>query len=598
MIKLSDYVMQYLSEIGIKNVFMLSGGGCMHLVESLGSNPNLHYVCNLHEQAAAIGAEAYSQYTNNIGAALVTTGPGGTNAITGVTSAWIDSIPIIIISGQVKTMDLIKNEGARQKGYQEIDIVSLVKPITKYAITVMKPETIKYHLQKAFYLAKHGRPGPVWIDIPLDVQGAMLNESTLKGFVPPQEKKIKIISKKMKKVISLINQAERPVILAGNGIRLANAKDKFLELIKILNVPVLTTWKAIDFLPEDHPLYFGRPGIIGQRAANFVQQNSDLIITIGARLDYGQVAFNYENFARAAKKVVVDIDASEIHKVDTKIDVKITVDAKVFIEHLLGQSKKIHKHDTSKWINYCKNLKKKYPLVHSEYKSKSKFVNTYVLVDTLSSLSTKDDIIVPGSSGSCSEVTLQVFRVKEGQRIFNSPGLGSMGFGLPSSIGACIASDKKRTICLIGDGGLQHNIQELELLKRYNLPIKLFILNNNGYGSVRTMQTSHFKGHLVACDPSSGLTLPDTIKVAQSYGLKAERLESHLEIEKKIKDILDYNGPVVCDVIIDPEIYIAPRVATVVKPDGKIISKPMEDLWPYLDKEEFKANMIIKPLEE
>jgi len=598
MIKLSDFVMKYIAGLGVKDVFMLPGGGCMHLVDSLGRNKNLKIVVNLHEQACAIGADAYSQYTNNIGVALVTTGPGGTNAITGVAASWIDSIPVLIISGQVKKADLMLGKGVRQIGPQEVGIVSLVKPITKYAVTVMEPERIRYHLDKAVYLAKAGRPGPVWIDIPLDVQGALIDEDKLRGFNRPEgivnEKEL---NRKIEKLVELINKSRRPIILAGNGVRLAGGVETFKEIISKLKIPVLTTWKAADILPEENELYIGRPGSVGQRGANFAQQNSDLIICIGARLDVSQVAFSYGNFARKAKKIIVDIDRNEIRKITAKIDMAFTVDAGGFLRALLGKVDRINI-DTSEWLGRCRGWKKKYPVVLPEYRNEVKYVNTYVLIEELSKLLTNNDVLVPGSSGSCSEITLQAFKVKQGQRVINSPGLGSMGFGLPASIGACIASGKKRTICLIGDGGLQHNIQELELLKRYQLPVKLFVLNNNAYASIRATQNRYFKGNLVACDPSSGLTLPDTIKVASAYGIEIFKLDSHRGIEDKLNTILSCDGPVVCEVKVDPDLLTQPKVSSQAESGGAMVSKPMEDLWPFLDRKEFKANMIVKPGEE
>ncbi len=592
MIKLSDFVIKYIAGLGVKNVFMLPGGGCMHLVDSLGRNKDLNIVVNLHEQACAIAADAYGQYTNNIGVVLVTTGPGGTNTITGVAASWIDSIPVLIISGQVKRADLLTGKGVRQIGPQEVDIVSLVKPITKYAVIVTDPNQIRFHLDKAVYLAKDGRPGPVWIDIPLDVQGAIIDENKIMVFNKPKKIiKKKELNNKINDLINLINKSKRPVILAGNGIRLAKGVERFREIIAKIKIPTLTTWKAADILAEDNDLYIGRPGSIGQRGANFAQQNADLIICIGARLDVSQVAYNYSNFSKGAKKVIVDVDKNEIKKIPTKVDIAFNIDAGEFLDALFEKIDEINL-NSLEWLKKCQGWKEKYPVVLSTYKEEKKYVNTYVLVEALSKLLTSNDVIVPGSSGSCSEITLQAFKVKQGQRILNSPGLGSMGFGLPASIGACIASGRKRTICLIGDGGLQHNIQELELLKRYQLPVKLFVLNNNAYASIRATQNRYFSGNLVACDSSSGLTLPDTIKIAEAYGLKTFKLENHDNFEWKINAILNFQGPVICEVIVDPDLATQPKILSEVKPDGKMVSRPMEDLWPFLDRKEFRANMI------
>jgi acetolactate synthase-1/2/3 large subunit len=594
MIKLSDYVFKFIAGLGLKHVFLLPGGGCMHLVDSLGKCRRLKYIACLHEQAAAIAADAYGQYTNNIGIALVTTGPGSTNAITGVCGAWIDSTPMLIISGQVKRADMIGKTGVRQLGVQEVNIIPMVKPITKYAVTILEPLSIRYHLEKAIYLAKAGRPGPVWLDIPLDVQAAKIAENKLKGFSPP---KISLLKNKklnfhIDKAIQLLNASARPVLLAGNGIRLARALDDFKELVKVLKIPVLTTWKAIDFLPENHKFYFGRPGSLGERGANFIQQNSDFIITIGARIDLAQVGFNYKNFARAAKKVIVDTDFTEIKKLKTHIDIPVCLDAKLFIEEFLKEKDKLIAQDRSGWFKRCKEWKNKYPVILPQYWQQKKYVNTYVLIDILSHLMRETDILVPGSSGSCSEITMQAFKVKKGQRIFNTPGLGAMGFGLAASIGACLASGRKRTISIMGDGGLQLNIQELETLARLKLPLKIFILNNNGYASIRNTQKNYFKGHLVACDPSSGLTLPDTCKIASAYGLKNKRLLNHNGIKENIKEILETEGPFICEVMVDPQLVIAPRLSSQVQPDGSIVSKPLEDLWPFLGREEFRENML------
>ncbi|MFH0855129.1 MAG: thiamine pyrophosphate-binding protein [Candidatus Omnitrophota bacterium] len=596
MVKLSDYVMQYIADLGVKNVFMLPGGGCMHLVDSLGQNKKLKFIVNLHEQACAIAADAYSQYTGNLGVALVTTGPGGTNAITGVCASWIESSPVLIISGQVKRADLMAGKGVRQIGPQEIDIVTLVKPVTKYAVTVMDPKDIRYHLDKAVYLAKEARMGPVWLDIPLDVQGAIIDEGKLRKFIKPKPvNREKGLDNKINRLIKLINQSHRPVILAGNGIRLAGGISQFRKLIKLAKIPVLTTWRFLDVLGQDHRLYAGRPGSIGQRGANFAQQNADLIICIGARLDVAQAAYNYDNFARKAKKIIVDIDEHEIGKIPVKIDMKFNMDAAMFLTAFLAKASRIRL-DTGKWLNRCRAWNKKYPVTLAEFKPEKKYVNTYVLVDALSDALAKDDVIVPGSSGSCSEITMQAFKVKQGQRIFNSPGLGSMGFGLPASIGACFASGKKRTICLVGDGGLQHNIQELELLKRHQLPVKVFVLNNNAYASIRATHQKFFNGRLTGCDPSSGLTLPDTVKIAGAYGIKTFRLKNQDGIGSKIKEVLDYDGPAVCEVMVNPDLLTQPKVSSEAKPDGRMVSKPMEDLWPFLERKEFRANMIIRPL--
>ncbi len=597
MIKLSDYVIQFIEGLGVDHLFLLPGGGCMHLLDSVGKSKKINYVCNLHEQASAIAADAYSQYTNNIGVALVTTGPGGTNAITGVAASWLDSIPVMIFSGQVKTADLARSRGVRQMGFQEIDIVSLVKPITKYAYMVTEPETIKYHLEKALHMAKSGRPGPVWIDVPLDIQAAVINERALKGFdIPTFDVSGSDLKEKVEYTISLLNQAKRPIILVGNGVRLSGAINEFLELTKILNIPVLTTWKSMDFMSEDNELFVGRPGAVGQRGANFSQQNADFIMMLGARLDYGQTGYNHENFARAAKKVMVDIDENEINKMKTAIDVRVPYDVKLFLNQILRNKEKIKKTDSLEWLRRCKGWQREYPVILPEY-FQEEYANNYALVDTLSELMTEKDILVPGSSGASSEVTMQAFRVKEGQRIFNSEGLGPMGFGISAAIGACLAS-KRRTICVDGDGGFYMNVQELETVTRLNLPIKFFVLNNQGYASIRTTQSNYFNGRFVASDFSSGLSLPDTEKIANAFGIKYFKVSDNNQLKSVVSDILECEGPGICEVLLSFNHVTSPKLSSYQKPDGTMVSRPLEDLAPFLSRDELKRNMLIPVLEE
>ncbi|MBT4512990.1 MAG: thiamine pyrophosphate-binding protein [Chloroflexi bacterium] len=599
--KLSDYIFQRLAKEGVRHVFLLPGGGAMHLVDSLGKCKEIEFVCNLHEQACAIAADAYSQYTGNLGVALVTTGPGGTNTVTGVAGAWLDSTPCLFISGQVKRTDLIGDRGVRQMGFQELNIVHIVESITKYAVTVVDPNSIRYHLEKALFFARNGRPGPVWLDIPLDVQAAHINEDELEGFDPKEittSLKNSVLKQQISELIQLLNQAERPVILVGNGVRLAKAIGDFYQLIETLQIPVLTTWRATDFLGEDHPLYIGRPGAIGQRGANFAQQNSDLILILGARLDLGQTGYSHSNFARTAKKIMVDVDNAEIEKMEFKIDIPICVDAKGFIREFLQQKNTTVVKDRSSWLSRCREWKSSYPVVLPNYWDESMGVSLYVLVDVLSDEMSADDLLVPGSSGACSEVTMQAFRVKPGMRVLNNPGLGAMGYGLPASIGACLGSGRKRTICVVGDGGFQLNIQELETIKRLNLPIKVFVLNNEGYASIRATQQSHFEGRFVASSVSSGLTLPDSLKIASAYGLASAQILNHSHITEHVRQVLEQDGPVVCDVMISPNQSTSPRLSSMQGANGTMVSKPLEDLWPFLDRKEFLANMIIPPLDE
>jgi acetolactate synthase-1/2/3 large subunit len=598
-IKLSDYVFQFIAEQGIRHVFMLPGGGAMHLVDSLGLCKNLECVCNLHEQASAIAAEAYARVTNNLGVALVTTGPGGTNAITGVAGAWLESTPCLFISGQVKRADMKGDLGVRQIGPQELDIVTIVQSITKYAVTVTDPLTIRYHLEKALYLAQDERKGPVWIDIPLDVQAAQINPDSLKGFQknsnPQQSNELHLA---VEQAIALLNSSKRPVLLLGNGVRSAGAEKVVLDLVELLNIPVLTTWMGTDLLWEEHPFFFGKPGTIASRGANFIVQNSDCFISIGARLDAAVIGFDRSKFARQAKKIIIDIDRNEIDKLNISIELSLKTDAKDFIEECLKQKKSVKLHSRSTWINYCNVLKQKYPIVLPEYWSQQKYVNTYILSSVLADELNESDLIIPGSSGAGIDAFWLAFRVKKGQRLFSTGGLGAMGFGLPAAIGSCLASGGKRTISVDGDGGFQLNIQELETVARLNLPIKFFIINNKGFASIRSMQRNHFKGHLVACDESSGLSLPDVKKQAKAYGIKTFQLKNQKDLNVNVRAILNYSGPVICEVLTDPDQSISPRTSSTVRIDGTIVSKPLEDLWPFLTRHEFLLNMLIPLVEE
>ncbi|GBU20503.1 acetolactate synthase-like protein [Fibrobacteres bacterium R8-0-B4] len=594
MISVSDYIFSFLrARYDGQHVFMLSGGGCMYLCNSLGKS-KLDYTCCLHEQAAAIAALAYAQYTNDIGVALVTSGPGATNAITGAAAAWTESVPLLVLSGQVKTEDSAKISGVRVKGVQEAPIIDMVKPITKYAAVIDNPSEIKYHLEKAVFLAKEGRPGPVWLDIPLDIQSAQVDESTLKSFPEPVNNKVDL-KDKAEEIVRLINSAERPVILAGYGIRISNSTADFLKLIEKLNIPILTTWKAIDIIPDDHPLFFGRPGIAGQRAANFVQQNADLLIALGARLDFPQTGFNQSLFAREAKKVIVDIDPSELKKFNSlKVDYPICADAGDLIRELIkAGAPAIGKTD---WLNQCKQWRDAYTTVLPEHRQKKDYASLYVLVEAISNALTKDDLIVPGSSGMGSDVSYQVTRIKEGQRMLNSPGLGSMGFGVPSALGACIASNGKRTVCVNGDGGFQMNIQELETIKSHNLPIKFFVLNNQGYGSIRNTQRNYFGGFYVGSSRESGVSLPDVKALGAAYGYKVFSISNNAEIDSVVRNVLNAEGPVLCEVLIDPNDTLCFRASSRILPDGSAVSTPVEDLYPFLPRKEFYKNMYIKPI--
>ena len=590
--KLADYVMSFLAEKGVKTVFMLPGGGCMHLVDSLGRNKDLDYVCCLHEQAAAIAAESYAQHTNNIGVALVTTGPGGTNTITGVSAAWIDSTPVIFISGQVKRSDLMGCSGVRQMGPQEVNIVPIVQSITKYATTVTEPQKIKAILEEAYYLATTGRKGPVWIDIPLDVQATEIDVDTLVEFVVPKEDNI-LDEELINKTKVSLEKAKRPLILAGNGIKLAGASEVLEKLVKQLNIPFLLTWKSIDMVDYDNDNYFGCPGGMGHRYANFILQNCDCLLILGSRLDCSLTAFNHENFAPRARKIMVDIDETEINKMKMPLEVKFVADVKAVLLELTKQEYNIASAEREDWLKYCQTMKNKYPVVLPEYYQEQEYINTYLFVEELCKQLDENDVIVPESSGGAGEITYQALKVKKGQKIKNAAGLGSMGFGLPYALGACIANDKKRTILINGDGAFQLNIQELATIVQQNLPIKIFIWNNSGYASIMGTQRNFFEGNYVASNNDSKLYLPDIVAVAKAYGLKTFKLDAISEIEETIKNVLNTEGTVLCEVKVSPTQITSPRVQAMKLSNGNMISKPLEDMWPYLPEDEVKGNMII-----
>ncbi len=566
---------------------MLPGGGAMHLNDSLGRCEKLNYTCFIHEQALAIAAEAWGQHTNVPGAALVTSGPGSTNTVTAVAAAYIDSTPVFFVSGQAKRADLKTGTGCRQVGSQEVDIVSIVSPITKYAVTVLDPDMIRYHLEKAWHEAVTGRMGPVWIDIPLDVQGAAVEESGLKGFTPSSVEPQTL--PQMDDVVRALTQSRRPLILAGNGVKSSGAGELLLEFARRNQIPMVLTWKLIDLLGYEDPLNFGCPGIMGTRFANFIVQNCDLLLIVGSRLDPSITAFNSADFGRHARKIMVDIDPCEIRRTGG-IEIGIESDAKAFLERLQAVNCPEH----GEWLAYCRKVKARYPVVVPEYREHPDAkVNLYVFTDELFKQLRPDDVIVPESSGAAGEVTYQAMRIKPGQKVRNAAGLGSMGFGLPYSIGACLANNRRRTVLINGDGAFQMNIQELETVARLKLPVKMFIWDNNGYGSIMNTQRNMFDGFYVGSEPGSGLTLPDVTRQAAAYGIRGEVISCNAELEAGIARALDGNDPVICRVMVTPDHLTMPKVQAMKLPDGGMVSKPLEDMWPYLPADEIAENMIF-----
>jgi len=594
MIKVSDYIFRFLAAKDIKYLFMLCGGGAMHLNDSVGRNSKISYVCTLHEQAAAIAAEAYSRITGNLGVAVVTSGPGGTNTITGVAGAWVDSIPVLIISGQVKTETTVINKPKlRQLGDQEINIVDIVEPVTKYAVMITDKDKIKYHLQKAVYLATHGRPGPVWIDVPLDIQAAYVDESSLEEY--DYSDGIVGLDSKIDVVTNLLSGSERPVIIVGNGVRLAKAVEEFRILVERLKIPIIATFAGYDIIPSTNQYYFGRYGTVGQRAANFVVQNSDLLLAIGSRLNIRAISYNYKVFAREATKIVVDIDSAELEKPTLKVDVPIRQDAKSFIADLLNNGDNNAIGSKDQWLKKCMEYKAKYPNITPERKRVKEFVDSYYFFKKLSALSRDGTIFAFGNGAACVS-SYQSFDVKPNQRVLINSGYASMGYGLPMAIGACFANDEKEVVCVTGDGSIQLNIQELETIVFHKLPIKIFVLNNQGYISIRNTQKAFFNGHFVGSNKESGLSLPDIVNIAKAYGIETLTIRNHEELETQLDKVLSYPKAILCEVKLDPEEKTYPKLSSQMKEDGKMVSKPLEDLYPFLDRDEFRENMIIRPL--
>ena len=605
--KLSDYVVRFIAEQGVKHVFLVTGGGAMHLNQSLGAEAGIEPICNSHEQASAMCAEAYAKVTNHLGVCMVTTGPGGTNAVTGVTGAWLDSTPTLFVSGQVKRPDRMFDKqgqplGMRQLGVQEVDIVSIVKPITKYAVTVLDPAEIRYHMEKAVYLALNGRPGPVWVDLPLDVQASPIEDpSSLRGF-DPTELQGESASSDLKQQVSLLieklNLASRPLLFAGNGIRLARATAEFEQLRHLLRVPSVATWCAADLVPSDEPTFVGRPGSVAARGANFALQNCDLLLTIGVRLDFAITGYAPHNLAREAHKAAVDIDRAELAKLQPYLQQPICADAKAFLEELLRQKDSIRLGNHSAWDARCAGWKTRYPVVTDEHRNPESKVSIFHLAEVIGTESTPDDLLVSGSSGSGIEIFLLACPTRNGQRIYHTAGLGAMGYGLPMALAVSIGGGRKRTILVDGDGGFQFNIQELETAARLKLPVKFFVLNNNGYASIRASQTGYFGKPNIGCDSSTGLTVPDLGKVAAAYNIPSIVIENQKHLRDDVKQALATEGPVLIDVHVIPDEVRAPRLQSYQKPDGSFVSKPLEDMFPFLSREEFLANMIVKPLPE
>lgn len=605
LVKVSDYICSRIKELTCSNhVFLLSGGGMMHLLDSLGRS-ELSIFPMHHEQAAAIAAYAYGRSLNSIGVCFATSGPGATNTLTGVAGAYTDSVPMLFISGQVSTLFSQRPYGLRQRGFQEFNIVDVVTPTTKYARFVERAEDIRYELEKACFLARAGRPGPVWLDIPLDVQAARIDPTTLRGFDPLSEGLASLNpapdAALVSSIIEKIRTAKRPLVVLGHGVWLAGAKDKALHLLDLLRIPVQTTWNAIDLVPEVHPRYFGRANAYGPRYANFIIQNADYLLTIGARLGVQHTGYNVEAFAREAFVDMVDLDEDEAKKPFLKIDRFSRCDANALIEALTAAVEADSTHHISAptdWLEYCGRIKRTYPVAPGfEEVGGENFVDPYYFIDVLSELLPDDALVPLGSSGTSFTVSGQAFKPKAGQRVFHAKGMAAMGFGIPSAIGASIALGNKMAVTLVGDGGFQLNIQELQTIVHHQMPIKIFVINNNGYHAIRVTQENYFENRYVASTVETGVSLPSLKKIADAYGLRHRIIKNNTAVRVEIAATLADQKPEIIEILVDPGKHLMPKLGSFIKPDGTMASRPLEDLMPLLDRAEFRANMYTKPLE-
>jgi acetolactate synthase-1/2/3 large subunit len=588
--RVADYIADFIATLGVGHVFLLPGGGAMHLNDAVGKHPRLEVVACHHEQAAAIAAEAYGRIRENIGVAMVTTGPGATNAVTAVAGAWIESVPLLVLSGQVKRADLLRGAPLRQKGVQEVDIVSIVRPITKYAVTIERPEDIRRELERATYLARSGRAGPVWIDVPLDVQGTPIDPTTLEGWQPDSGDVPVIDAAQIAHICALLEQAERPLILAGHGVRLSGAAVEFREWAQALGVPVVTTWNALDLLPYEHPLYVGRPGVVALRAPNFAVQNADLLIAIGSRLDNILTAYAPRDFARHARKVVVDVDAHEIEKLDMPIDVAVTSDAGDFIRAMSATGVRSERPE---WLARCADWKARFGVNEERTFPTEGTISHFHFADALSNAIPANTLVSTGSSGLAVEVFYTVFRNRPGQRVFLTSGLGAMGYGLPAAIGACLANGRQPMVAVESDGSLQLNLQELATLRGLNLPICLVVMNNGGYASIRNTQRNYFEGRYVGTGPEAGLWMPNLQDLARTYELPYLRIGDAGELAPRLAEAMVQPRPLIVEVLLQRDEALAPKVAAIPQANGSMTSMPLEDMSPLLPLEQLQAEMLV-----
>jgi len=594
----ADYLMRRLADAGAEHVFLLPGGGAMHLDDALVCEPRLQPVPCHHEQACGIAAEAWGRVRESFGVCVVTTGPGATNVLTPVAGAWIESLPLFVVSGQVKRADRLAGRPLRQGGVQEVDIVPMVKSITRYAVTIDDARDIRYHVERALHEMRNGRPGPVWLDVPLDVQAAPIDPATLHGFTPPaggEGDAGDALAAKAAAIAALIDAAERPLLLAGHGVRIAGAAKAFATLATTLDIPVATTWNALDLLPWEHPLNAGRPGVVALRGANFAVQNCDLLIAVGCRLDNIVTAFNPRGFARAARKVVVDIDANEIARLDMDIATAVVADAAAFLAALATATAHRPAGATARhagWRARCADWKARYPVNDGRPFPTAGEIDHYHFATALSDAIPPDTLVVTGSSGLAVEVFYTVFRNRPGQRVFLTSGLGAMGYGLPAAIGACLASGRRPLVAVESDGSLQLNLQEMATLVAQALPITLIVMNNRGYASIRNTQRNYFAGRFVGTGPEAGLSLPEPAAIAALYGLPFARIAERGELAQ-LPALIGAGGPRLIEIVLRADETLAPKVAALPQADGTMLSMPLEDMSPLLPLATLEAEMLV-----
>lgn len=608
--RLADYVADFLVSHGVTDCFSVVGGGAMHLNDALGHKEGLKVTYNHHEQACALAAEAYARIDNRIAAVCVTTGPGGTNAITGVACGWLDSIPMFIISGQVRYDTTARyalqftETPLRALGDQEYDIVKSVEPMTKYATMIENPLDIRYALEKAWHLATTGRPGPVWIDIPVNFQGSYIETDELRGYDSTEDDALlppPVDDSVIQEVIDKISKAKRPVFHAGYGIRLSGAYDTFRSVMEKLNIPVVTYWNAVDLIEDEHELYTGRAGNMGDRPGNWAIQNADLILAVGTRISIRQVGYNWKTWARAAEVIMVDVDKAELKKPTLHVEMPIWADAKDFLQKLdKAVEGKAPVNNSVEWLETCKSWKKDYPAVlPRQWEENGETANVYASIRYLSSRLPENSLTAV-SNGACCVVGNQAYVIQKGSRMTNNSAIASMGYGLPAAIGTCIAGGRRQTICLEGDGSIMMNLQELQTVLTNKLPIKLFLINNNGYHSIRLTQTNLFSDHCkVGIGPESGdLSFPDFEKIAKAFGYPYFCAHSNEEMKKAVDETLAYDGPVFCEIFTDTKQVWEPKSSTKRLEDGTLVSPPLEDLAPFLPREELEKIMFIPLMDE